>query len=217
MTTWAPHRRRNRRERLNRAGTPALIPGLISGLALALVVSLAASGAAWAASSSAPGDDGSYAVEPANAADIDRSKEQLIRTLVNLTDTPQVQALFSQELINRVSGAISMFGPALKPRTMGVIQRQTRAVVSEHIENGDALYSVLAPVYEKHFNLIELSQLVQFYRSPLGQKLVATSPELMAETMDLGARWGLSLVPEIVQRVQTRLQDQTPTAGGAPP
>lgn len=202
MTTWVLHRRPDRRKRLKWAGALTLAAILVSTSATAQTEAAAASGDAANASSD-------------TAAGIDQSKEQLIRTLVDLTDTPEVQALFSQELIDRVSGAISMFGPTLNPQTMNVIQQQTRAVVSEHIQDGDALYSVLAPVYEKHFNLIELNQLVQFYQSPLGQKLVNTSPELMSETMDLGSQWGLSLVPEIVQRVRTQLNNRGSDAGEA--
>lgn len=201
MTTWVLHKRHNGRDNRSRAGA----------LALSRVVFLAVFAmpvAAWAADSGAQGNAPNASTAPPSAAATDQSKEQLIRTLVNLTDTPEVQALFSQELIDRVSSAISMFGPTLNPQTMNVISQQTRAVVSEHINDGDALYSVLAPVYEKHFNLIELNQLVQFYKSPLGQKLVNTSPELMSETMDLGSQWGLSLVPEIVQRVRAQLNAQ---------
>ncbi|MES1935263.1 DUF2059 domain-containing protein [Salinisphaera hydrothermalis] len=200
MTTWVLHKRHNRRDNRSRAGARALTR-------VVLLAVFAMPVAAWAADSGAQGNAPNASTTPSAAA-TDQSKEQLIRTLVNLTDTPEVQALFSQELINRVSSAISMFGPTLNPQTMNVISQQTRAVVSEHINDGDALYSVLAPVYEKHFNLIELAQLVQFYKSPLGQKLVNTSPELMSETMDLGSQWGLSLVPEIVQRVRAQLNAQ---------
>ncbi|MGN8160409.1 DUF2059 domain-containing protein [Salinisphaera sp. SWV1] len=195
MTTWVLPGRPDRRRRLQRAGAIALAAIMVP-----------------AAAHAGTGSDVSPRVVAAGSplahvAGSDAREEQLIRTLVDLTDTPEVQALFSQELVDRVSRAIAMFGPTLNPRTMGVIQQQTRAVVSEHIRDGDALYSVLAPVYEKHFNLIELSQLVRFYRSPLGQKLVDTSPELMAETLDLGSQWGLSLVPEILQRVRAQLDD----------
>ena len=208
MTTWVLHRRHNGRHNRSRAGARALLARV---LLLAVCVMPVA---AWAADSGAPPNAASTAPAP-NAPVTDQSKEQLIRTLVNLTDTPQVQALFSQQLIDRVSSAVSMFGPTLNPQTMNVISQQTRAVVSEHINDGDALYSVLAPVYEKHFNLIELNQLVQFYQSPLGQKLVNTSPELMSETMDLGSQWGLSLVPEIVQRVRARLNEQSADQAGS--
>lgn len=202
MTTWVGCRRSERRTSLQWVGALVLTLGCIS--------TAAAAGATVARTSNSVGGGSSPAASSAagNAADIDQGKAKLIRALIDLTDTSQVKALFSQQLIDRVSSALSMFGPTLSPQTLGVIQQQTRAVVSEHIADGDALYSVLAPVYAKHFNLLELNQLVQFYQSPLGQKLVRTSPELLSETLELGSQWGLSLVPEIVQRVRTRLNSR---------
>jgi hypothetical protein len=88
---------------------------------------------------------------------------------------------------------------------MRVIRQEATSVIRERIESGDALYSVLYPVYEKHFNIFELNQLVEFYQSPVGQKLVRVSPELLTESLALGREWGLSLVPEIMERVQSRL------------
>lgn len=149
--------------------------------------------------------------------DIQRSQSELIHRLVALTDSPQMRAVFSEQLVDRVSSAISMFGPTLNERTLNIVQQQTRAVVSEHIADGDALYSVLAPIYQKHFNLVELNQLVSFYQSPLGQKLVRVSPELLTETLDLGSQWGLSLVPEIVDRVQVRLDRESGAAADTGP
>ncbi|WP_423823196.1 DUF2059 domain-containing protein [Salinisphaera sp. SPP-AMP-43] len=151
------------------------------------------------------------------SADIERSQSELIHRLVALTDSPQMRAVFSEQLVDRVSSAISMFGPTLNERTLNIVQQQTRTVVAEHIADGDALYSVLAPIYQKHFNLVELNQLVTFYQSPLGQKLVRVSPELLTETLDLGSQWGLSLVPEIVDRVQARLDQHSGAATDTAP
>ncbi len=140
-----------------------------------------------------------------SADDIEASKDQLIRELVNLTDATQLEAVFSRQFIDRVANAVAFVQPNLDPATMTAIREETGAVVRERIESGDALYSVLYPVYEKHFNIFELNQLVSFYESPLGQKLVRVSPQLLTESLSLGREWGLSLVPEIIDRVQSRL------------
>lgn len=137
-----------------------------------------------------------------------QNKDALIRELVALTDAAQLQAVFSKRLIDRVANAVAMFAPAMGAQTMRVVREEATDVVQERIESGDALYSVLYPVYEKHFNIFELNQLVTFYQSPLGQKLVRVSPQLLSESMALGQQWGLSLVPEIAQRVQARLAEQ---------
>jgi len=138
-------------------------------------------------------------------------KQAMIRDLVALTDAEQLEAIFSRQFIDRVANAVAMFRPDMDPATMRVVRvvrEESTAVIRERIESGDALYSVLYPVYAKHFNIVELSQLVEFYQSPLGQKLVRVSPQLLTESLSLGREWGLSLVPEIIDRVQTRLAEQ---------
>ena len=132
-------------------------------------------------------------------------KDDVIRELIALTDAEQLEAIFSRQFIDRVANAVALFRPDLDPQTMRVIRQEATSVIRERIESGDALYSVLYPVYEKHFNIFELNQLVEFYQSPVGQKLVRVSPELLTESLALGREWGLSLVPEIMERVQTRL------------
>ncbi|WP_353250119.1 DUF2059 domain-containing protein [Salinisphaera sp. T31B1] len=141
------------------------------------------------------------------ADDTTASKDALIRELVNLTDASQLEAVFSRQFIDRVANAVAFVQPNLDPATMAVIRQEATSVVRERIESGDALYSVLYPVYEKHFNIFELNQLVTFYESPLGQRLVRVSPQLLTESLSLGREWGLSLVPEIIDRVQTRLSN----------
>ena len=157
-----------------------------------------------------PDDDGRTAALEYQQAD------QAVRELVQLTDVTQLRNVFTDQFIGRVEGAMSLFGGSLDAQTMNIVAEQTRAVVSERIADGDALYSVLAPIYEKHFNLIELNQLVNFYESPLGQKLVRISPQLLTESLDLGQEWGMSLVPEIVSRVRARMNGAS-AASLAPP
>ena len=146
---------------------------------------------------------GTAATRQANANSA--RKDDVIRELIALTDAEQLEAIFSRQFIDRVANAVALFRPDLDPQTMRVIRQEATSVIRERIESGDALYSVLYPVYEKHFNIFELNHLVEFYQSPVGQKLVRVSPELLTESLALGREWGLSLVPEIMERVQTRL------------
>lgn len=136
-----------------------------------------------------------------------QDKDDVIRELIALTDAEQLEAIFSRQFIDRVANAVALFRPDMDPATMRVIRQEATSVIRERIESGDALYSVLYPVYEKHFNIFELNQLVEFYQSPVGQKLVRVSPELLTESLALGREWGLSLVPEIMERVQSRLAE----------
>ncbi|MFV3127536.1 DUF2059 domain-containing protein [Niveispirillum sp. KHB5.9] len=44
-------------------------------------------------------------------------------------------------------------------------------------------------LYAAHFTAAELDQMIAFYRSPAGRKLVALSPTIMAQSMSLGQAW----------------------------
>jgi hypothetical protein len=48
----------------------------------------------------------------------------------------------------------------------------------------------MIPVYQKHFTASEVDGLLKFYRSPLGQKVIAEMPATMAEGMQIGRQWG---------------------------
>jgi hypothetical protein len=56
----------------------------------------------------------------------------------------------------------------------------------------------MVPIYQKHFTADEVAGLLKFYRSPLGQKVIAEMPATMAEGMQIGRQWGQ-------QRAQTML------------
>ena len=180
----------------------------IALIAVMPVAGLAQTSSATQAMANPPDRSDSLDYQQADAA---------VRKLVALTDVTQLRNVFTDQFIGRVESAMSLLGGSLGPETMNLVTEQTRAVVSERIADGDALYSVLAPIYEKHFNLIELNQLVNFYQSPLGQKLVRISPELLTESLDLGQQWGMSLVPEIVSRVRARMNGASAASLAAEP
>ena len=47
----------------------------------------------------------------------------------------------------------------------------------------DEIISRLVPIYAKHYTTQELQEIIAFYKSPLGQKHIQTTPVVMKETM----------------------------------
>lgn len=52
------------------------------------------------------------------------------------------------------------------------------------------LVDSLAPVYAARFTKAELEQLLAFYESPVGRRVVADQPAIAQESQQLGMRWG---------------------------
>ena len=64
--------------------------------------------------------------------------------------------------------------------------------------------SLMVDVYDHHFSTDELRQLIAFYQSPIGQKMISESPAVMQESMQAGRQWG----GRIGQMVATQLQSE---------
>lgn len=47
----------------------------------------------------------------------------------------------------------------------------------------DEMIAEMVPVYARNYTTAEIKQLTGFYQSPLGQKMLATMPKVMAESM----------------------------------
>ena len=55
----------------------------------------------------------------------------------------------------------------------------------------------LIPVYQKNFAPAEIKQLIEFYQSPLGKKLVDGTTKVGKESMEIAQPWGMSLAGKI--------------------
>lgn len=52
----------------------------------------------------------------------------------------------------------------------------------------DEMIAEMVPLYARTYTVAELQQLTAFYLSPVGQKMLASTPKLMAESMQISAR-----------------------------
>lgn len=68
-------------------------------------------------------------------------------------------------------------------------------------ERRGELESLIVPIYDRHFSTDELRQLLAFYRSPIGQKMLTEQPAIARDAMDAGRVWGQQLGMEIGQKM----------------
>jgi len=72
----------------------------------------------------------------------------------------------------------------------------------------DDMMAEIGPLYARNYSVAELKELTAFYRTPLGQKMLALSPRLAAESMAAGQKVvaprlnGLML--EVMQNAQAK-------------
>jgi len=66
----------------------------------------------------------------------------------------------------------------------------------------EQLLAQMVPVYQRHFTAQDVSGLLKFYKSDLGQKVITQMPLTMAEGMKIGQQWGRQRGEEMVKQLQ---------------
>ncbi len=66
----------------------------------------------------------------------------------------------------------------------------------------DRVVDLYVPIYQKHLTLDDLRQINQFYQSPIGRKLAGATPAITVEGAQMGAKLGMEMAQEIVDKVR---------------
>lgn len=116
---------------------------------------------------------------------IDPKKAEAIRTYLELT---RVGELFLFGLEQGMAAETDVSG--MPEGFLEQFQTKAREKLPEFID-------MLVPVYDRHITADELNGLIEFARSPLGQRYVDIQMELASDMAELGERWGMMVVGEV--------------------
>jgi hypothetical protein len=59
-------------------------------------------------------------------------------------------------------------------------------------------------IYDKHFTHDDIKQLIKFYETPVGQKLIKSLPAITQESMSAGMEWGQRIARKVRQRLEEK-------------
>ena len=68
----------------------------------------------------------------------------------------------------------------------------------------DEITEMIVPIYSSHFTLQELDELIAFYKTPLGRKVIAEMPAVARESMAAGQDWGRQLAERALRKAAAR-------------
>lgn len=72
----------------------------------------------------------------------------------------------------------------------------------------DELILEIVPLYARHFSADEIDQMTAFYRTPVGAKMLASMPSIMAEMMQVSERLITPRMQTIQQQIQALIEKQ---------
>jgi uncharacterized protein len=70
----------------------------------------------------------------------------------------------------------------------------------------DEMLTLVAPLYAEKFTVAELTEIGAFYKTPIGQKMIATQPEILQRSMQIGMAWGATIGKEVEAEARKELK-----------
>ena len=67
-------------------------------------------------------------------------------------------------------------------------------------EELDSLNKSLFPIYKKYLSHSDLKEIIKFYASDTGKRLVGSQPQIIQESYILGSKWGQSVARRIMAK-----------------
>jgi hypothetical protein len=79
-------------------------------------------------------------------------------------------------------------------------------LIKQYSARSGELMNGAAHIYASHFTEPELKQLLTFYQSPLGHKVIAEEPKAADETMTLASSWADNLSEEVINKMRAEMK-----------
>jgi hypothetical protein len=141
----------------------------------------------------------------ARAAEIPSSKEASIRELIVLSGGSNLATQMAGGITKVLFESLRKQNPQIPDRVGTVISGEITGYMRETMDKPEGLIAQIVPIYARHFTEKEILQLVAFYKTPVGAKLIQVLPQTVQESMQAGQAWGEARMPEMVQRIQAAL------------
>jgi hypothetical protein len=158
-----------------------------------------------------------------NAAALDPATVAATKDLVEAMNVRQtmrasveaVLAAMPQQMQARLNKMISddpRMTPEQKQKALAQLEQRIPKMVASVRETltdpilMDEMADAMIPLYAKTYTTDEIHQLAAFYRSPVGQKMLASTPKVMVETMEISNR---IMMPRLQKKIAETTEEFT--------
>ena len=121
-------------------------------------------------------------------------------SLASFAQQPETFEAKAVKLIKMTAG--QQFDIMTEPIVEMVPEENREAFKKELAESTEGLYKKMAVVYTESFTEKEIDEILEFYATPVGKKMVAITPELTKKGMEIGQAWGMELQPLMAKYMQ---------------
>ncbi|MBA0884000.1 DUF2059 domain-containing protein [Flavobacterium undicola] len=119
------------------------------------------------------------------------SKSNKINQLLELTGTGKMGIQMMNQMITSFKTSYSKAGD----KFWDDFKNEVKA---------EDLEKMIIPIYDKYYTESDIDQLIVFYNSPVGKKMISTMPQVMQESMIAGQAWGKQISEKVIEQLKAK-------------
>jgi len=134
--------------------------------------------------------------------------------------TPSPGAIATAKEIVTIKGGDNMFGPLIPnvvEQAKSMFEQQNPNLGKDLSTVAAKLRTDLAPrmsevndaiakAYASHFTEAELKEMLTFYKSPVGKKMITEEPKALAEAVNFAQSWAQKFSDEVISKYRTEMK-----------
>ena len=145
---------------------------------------------------------GSYCEE------LTQEKINAIKELMSITGSTQLAEIVGKAVFQKMANSVQETNPEIDPRALKIIEEELTSLMREETGEKGSFQQVIYPIYNKYLTLDEIREIIRFYKTPAGKKIISVLPNMMQESMQATQPWANSLMPRLQQRVLARFEKE---------
>ncbi|MCL1690077.1 hypothetical protein CMU59_09685 [Elizabethkingia anophelis] len=130
---------------------------------------------------------------------ISLAKKEKIKTFLKLTNVLEVANQVMDNMIN----SYQTYYKQVPAEYWNELKKETA--------NTKDFEELLIPIYSKYYTENELDDIIAFYKTSTGQKVIKTMPDMTKESMQAGQVWGMKLGQKVMKKINEKYPVQVET------
>ncbi|OBS12630.1 hypothetical protein ATE49_05290 [Elizabethkingia miricola] len=127
---------------------------------------------------------------------ISPAKKEKIKTFLKLTNVLGVANQVMDNMIN----SYQTYYKQVPAEYWNELKKET--------SNTKDFEELLIPIYSKYYTEKELDDIIAFYKTSTGQKVIKTMPDMTKESMQAGQEWGMKLGQKVMKKINEKYPAQ---------
>jgi uncharacterized protein len=145
---------------------------------------------------------------PSSAGELTATKRAEIKTLLDATGVRAIPEQIAINTVQSMVGGVRQLDPKFPDKGFQVMKEAMASGLAAKVDVPGGLIEQVTLVYHNAFSASEISELVKFYQSGVGKKMLGLQSKVNSETFQTAMRWADAQSTELDQRMDAALKKE---------